>query len=211
MKTLTGLFLLIFYLLVGNIFASSICEESFKKSEYKFNDYEITQCDCQCTMENNSFVIKDIKKETTYRFNELSKLAIDKSNLNEGTHHPLISFYRSSRKRCDESLVLKKGYLYLYTLIPSGNRYCYQLSGFFDENRELQILDKYLESTIIKKVQNQKQYLHKKPNKGSKTKMYLIQDDKVEIQKEKSSWYYILYRGKRDIKAWIPKNSVDKN
>ncbi|QDF28506.1 SH3 domain-containing protein [Halarcobacter anaerophilus] len=52
-----------------------------------------------------------------------------------------------------------------------------------------------------------KQPLYKKPN--IKTKMYLIKGDKVEVLEEKDDWLYILYHGKKDIKAWIPKNSVE--
>ncbi|PLY05390.1 MAG: hypothetical protein C0625_15290 [Arcobacter sp.] len=52
-----------------------------------------------------------------------------------------------------------------------------------------------------------KQPLYKTP--PIKTKMYLIKGDKVEILEEKDDWYYILYHGKKDIKAWIPKSAVE--
>ncbi|MCP4969833.1 MAG: hypothetical protein GY932_04435 [Arcobacter sp.] len=67
----------------------------------------------------------------------------------------------------------------------------------------------YLEEVIIL-IQSKRQYLFNNPNKNSKTKMYLIKGDKVEILEEKDDWLYILYKGKKDIKAWIPKNAVQK-
>ncbi|QDF28503.1 SH3 domain-containing protein [Halarcobacter anaerophilus] len=56
-------------------------------------------------------------------------------------------------------------------------------------------------------IESQKQRLYSKPN--VKTKMYLIKGDKVEILEKKDDWYYILYHGKKDIKAWIPKSAVE--
>jgi len=52
-----------------------------------------------------------------------------------------------------------------------------------------------------------KQHLYKTP--PIKTKMYLIKGDKVEVLEEKNDWLYILYKGKKDIKDWIPKSAVE--
>ncbi|MDD2896585.1 MAG: hypothetical protein PHG81_11280 [Aliarcobacter sp.] len=41
-----------------------------------------------------------------------------------------------------------------------------------------------------------------------KIKMYLVKGNKVEIIEEKDDWLYILYKGKKDIKAWIAKSAV---
>ncbi|MGB6327805.1 MAG: hypothetical protein WBF48_02665 [Halarcobacter sp.] len=57
-------------------------------------------------------------------------------------------------------------------------------------------------------IQPKRQALYKTP--PTKTKMYLIKGDKVEILEEKDDWLYILYRGKKDIKAWIPKSAVQE-
>ena len=64
-------------------------------------------------------------------------------------------------------------------------------------------------NTISKEIQIEKQYLFDNPNKESKTKMYLLKNDEVEILEEKDDWLYILYHGKKDIKAWIPKGAVE--
>jgi len=61
--------------------------------------------------------------------------------------------------------------------------------------------------TNKKNILSEKQPLYKTP--PIKTKMYLIKGDKVEILEEKDDWYYILYHGKKDIKAWIPKSAVE--
>jgi hypothetical protein len=53
-----------------------------------------------------------------------------------------------------------------------------------------------------------KQPLYKSPS--IKTKMYLIKGDQVEVLEEKDNWLHILYHGKKDIKAWIPKSAVEE-
>jgi hypothetical protein len=68
---------------------------------------------------------------------------------------------------------------------------------------------KYIIFTLIKTKQilPSKQPLYSSPN--VKTKMYLIKGNQVEVLEEKDDWYYILYHGKKDIKAWIPKSAVE--
>ena len=58
-----------------------------------------------------------------------------------------------------------------------------------------------------KQILPDKQPLYKTP--PIKTKMYLIKGDKVEILEEKDDWLYILYKGKKEIKAWILKSAVE--
>lgn len=57
------------------------------------------------------------------------------------------------------------------------------------------------------KIQLEKQDLYNNPNENSKTKMYLVKNDLIEILDEKDEWIYIVYMGKnnKEIKAWIPK------
>lgn len=54
-----------------------------------------------------------------------------------------------------------------------------------------------------------KQPLYKSPCEASKTKMYLVKGDNVELVEEKDGWLHIIYHGKKDIDAWIPKDSVE--
>ena len=63
--------------------------------------------------------------------------------------------------------------------------------------------------TIKKNILSERQPLYKTP--PTKTKMYLIKGDKVEILEEKDDWLYILYKGKKEIKAWIPKSAVEED
>ena len=65
----------------------------------------------------------------------------------------------------------------------------------------------YISSNNNKTIQPKRQPLYKTP--PEKTKMDLIKGDKVEILEEKDDWIYILYKGKKDIKAWIPKSAVE--
>jgi len=72
------------------------------------------------------------------------------------------------------------------------NKYCKKQHNILRKSKQIQLL---------------KQPLYKTP--PEKTKMYLIKGDKVEILEEKDDWIYILYKGKKDIKAWIPKSAVE--
>ena len=73
----------------------------------------------------------------------------------------------------------------------------------------LEQIKKFKDANINSKIiQSKKQPLYKTPSE--KTKMYLIKGDKVEILEEKDDWLYILYHGKKDIKAWIPKSAIEE-
>jgi len=57
-----------------------------------------------------------------------------------------------------------------------------------------------------------KSYLHKTPNKT--TKMYLVKGDKITILDEQTDssgqkWYFINYKGKKDLNMWIKAEAVD--
>ncbi|MCF6190292.1 MAG: hypothetical protein L3J51_07430 [Cocleimonas sp.] len=57
-----------------------------------------------------------------------------------------------------------------------------------------------------------KSYLYKSPNKP--TKMYLIKGDKVTLLDEETDnsgqkWYFINYKGKKDLNMWIKAEAVD--
>ena len=109
-----------------------------------------------------------------------------------------------------------------FKLIKATKNYTIVVPDGFDlKSQEIILKDTYLSNFDIKKyikefdeiymqpkqIQPKKQPLYKTP--PEKTKMYLIKGDKVEILEEKDDWLYILYRGKKDIKAWIPKSAVE--
>ncbi len=59
-----------------------------------------------------------------------------------------------------------------------------------------------------------KSYLYENAAKKHRTKMYLIKGDKVNILDEKTDdsgqkWYYINYKGKKDLNMWIKGEAVD--
>ncbi|WP_143530878.1 hypothetical protein [Rodentibacter genomosp. 2] len=63
-------------------------------------------------------------------------------------------------------------------------------------------------------IVNNKSYLYK--HFGSLSKIYLIKGDKVSILDEKidehgEKWYFINYKGKKEINMWIKADSVDLN
>ena len=61
-----------------------------------------------------------------------------------------------------------------------------------------------------------KTYLYNNPYDRDKTKLYLIKGDLVSILDEKidehgEKWYFINYKGKKEINMWIKADSVDLN
>ena len=77
--------------------------------------------------------------------------------------------------------------------------------------------DKYLEYKLfiedLAKVKY-KSILYLSPDE--KTNMYLIKGDKVKVLKDKlddkgRKWYFINYKGKKEINMWIKADSVDLN
>ena len=117
----------------------------------------------------------------------------------KGDMYLLEVFYNNNDKFKKLNYLSKEG----FEGILDGNQ------TYFKYKNKNKILE-YISSLNTKaQIQVQKQYLFNKPNKNSKTKMYLIKGDKVEILEEKDDWLYILYRGKKDIKAWIPKSAVE--
>ncbi|TCP88147.1 hypothetical protein EDC44_1552 [Cricetibacter osteomyelitidis] len=83
----------------------------------------------------------------------------------------------------------------------------------FDTNKIYQnIYDVWQEGGIYLAVKTDKAYLYNKPNKI--TKGYLINNDKVkvlaqEIDSVGIKWYFINYKGKKDINMWIKAEDVD--
>jgi|GEM_PF-6245814 len=100
-----------------------------------------------------------------------------------------------------------------YQFIPKIN--IPTLYDFKDKNFANDYLSKhykdFIETTSLteKTILPKQQPLYSSPNINSKTKMYLIKGDTVEILEEKDDWLYILFKGKKEIKAWIPKDAIE--
>ena len=91
---------------------------------------------------------------------------------------------------------------------PNGDFFAPYEANLGIEKLEVNNFCKYNKKSTI---QTQKQALYKEANENSKTNMYLVKDDVVEILEEKDDWIYILYNSKdnKEIKAWIPKNALE--
>ena len=86
------------------------------------------------------------------------------------------------------------------------------LYDFKNENFANEYLNKNYKNFVKvdnsqKQIYPTKQPLYKTPTEI--TKMYLLKGDKIEILEEKDDWLYILFKGKKEIKAWIPKSAVE--
>ncbi|PHQ91383.1 MAG: hypothetical protein COB42_03460 [Sulfurimonas sp.] len=188
---------------------ASLCGEGFLTIKKTINNYNITECNCKCTMQDNIFYIQSKRNPSIFhQINGVSILSenVDKLNINI---NPSMNYFLSNKKPCGTNEVnqFQKVDLFIFTLIPGNSGYCYDLSGYFDKDENITSINNlvYKKIGIIKR---NKQPLFKAPNRSSKTKMYLIKGDKVEVLEEKDNWLHILYRGKKDIKAWIPKCAV---
>ena len=78
-------------------------------------------------------------------------------------------------------------------------------------------LNNYLENSISSKsgVIKHKVYLYKTPSSKDKTGLYLIKGDIISILNEKNTngeiWFFVNYKGKKEINMWIKADSVDLN
>ncbi|OCL85355.1 hypothetical protein AAX26_02027 [Aliarcobacter thereius] len=117
-----------------------------------------------------------------------------------------------------DNLVLeinKKDWHYYFQIIgvETKDNKNYLLVSFLDQALE----SSYFSTSFLvfdyqnNKIKTQKQPLYKEANENSKTNMYLVINDVVEIIEEKEDWIYILYitKDEKEIKAWIPRNSLE--
>ncbi|WP_210432910.1 hypothetical protein [Rodentibacter caecimuris] len=121
-----------------------------------------------------------------FRINELSNKLLKKDNRSK--------------------LLLKKGDLvkYKYNL---GEKSIVKKDGvFFEVNNSYLVPDFYIKS---------KSYLYSSPDEKNKTKMYLVKRDRIKIINESINndirWFFINYKGKKEINMWIKADSVDLN
>jgi hypothetical protein len=200
-------FIILVVCLINFSFAEINCEEGYKKIIHTYQNLTITECNCNCTMQNNDFFITNKNNDFIYKLTEVSKI-IDKNRTITRNINPTIDYFLKNKNFCTKNLEFKENLLYFFTLIPFDDSYCYELSAYMNLDGKISTLVDYVEITSkIKNIQSSKQPLYSEPQ--IKTKMYLLKNDKVEILEEKDDWLYILYKGKKDIKAWIPKSAVE--
>lgn len=203
-------FIVILLLVInGSVFAQNTgCKDDYFKKNYSYNQFEITECDCRCTIQENTFFIYNSESNSTIKLLGASKIMVNDSNIRDD--EPVMKYFMSTKKFCIPDVVLEKKALNFLTLVPcSDGQPCYEYSAYIDSIGNLEILEGYIVAQIIETIIPKKQFLCNGPNKCSQTKMYLIKGDKVEILKEEEDWLYVLYKGKREIMKWIPKQAVE--
>ncbi len=152
-----------------------------------------------------------------------------KINCNKIERHPLLGEF-GEFKGYDVSESQKKTYIYLDENHNIATlEYCYKnklylckKNSFIKEGAELirKYDDKgniitskvFFNNDELQPIVNTKVYLNKKPNVA--TASYLIKGDKVTILDEQTDntnqrWYFINYKGKKDINMWIKAEDVD--
>ena len=126
-------------------------------------------------------------------------------NIGEGGLFKLIS---RSNGEINNNKILFKNVLYKKNYNAFNVDYIFNL---YDGEPDLR--DNSLE--VCSRVVKDKIYLYKKPSDNEKTKMYLIKDDKIcFLDKDfinQQEWYFINYKGKKEINMWIKADSVDLN
>jgi hypothetical protein len=202
----------------------------YKTKEYAMNYISNILGDIEKNLEKNSINLYSL----TYFKSLKNWIPISKVNLIKYTN---IAYYLEKAKAYKESIYLlekilakypKRTVAYLniadaYWGDKNKNKaienYKIYVKQMKDNGKEKKIPKKVFErinakdinkKVIYKNIKIEKQYLFDNPNKDSKTKMYLLKGDKIEIIKEENNWLYILYKGKKDIKKWIPKSAIEE-
>ncbi|MDW6001372.1 SH3 domain-containing protein [Vibrio mangrovi] len=183
-------------------------EDGFIKSEYRIGDFDILEYNCDCTMQENKFFVEDLSKTyISYEIFDASKVSDKNFNKKNALLSASTEYFLKNKNLCDTQEKFKGNELYIFTLIPHNDSYCYELSGVIGSNG-VNLTSQDIVIKLSSEIKVDKQYLFKNKNEDSKTKMYLIKGDKVEVLKEDKDWLYVIYRGKKEIRAWIPLSSV---
>jgi len=178
-----------------------------KLSKYNVLQYEITEYNCNCTMQTNKFVIINKMNYVRFEIDNISEVLMRGDNATgEHRYDSSVAFFIKNRKLCDVDVNLLSGYLYLLSRVPQENSYCYSIDGYIN-NDKLHSSYSDLKYKKYKKIKVLKQFLYTTERK--KLRSYLILGDEVRILQEQSSgWVKIRYSGKTDITAWIPSSSL---
>ena len=193
----------------GSVFSQQIeCGDDYNSKKYTYKQFEITICDCRCTIQENVFFVKKSDSGLVYKVNGASRIVVNDRDLIED--EPAIRFFLSTKNKCSEDTVVKKDVISFLTLLPSENgQPCYEYSAYIDSIGNLQVLKDYISVQLFETIVPEKQFLYNENNRCTQTKMYLIKGDKVEVLKEEGEWLYILYNGTKEIRKWIPKCAVE--
>jgi len=180
------------------------CTKEYIKEQYKANNFNVIECNCDCTMQNNIFFIEEKDASITYQVSEVSSVmpSNPKKNMSMAT-----KYFVKDNIYCNTELNLKNDTLYFFTLIPFNDKYCYELSAYM-KNNKVKILKDYVQVRSYAKIEVLKSILYELPNSFSKKVGYLLKNDVIEIIKEQNNWLYIVYNEERKIYAWVRKEDI---
>lgn len=206
-------FITILIFTIGHVcgYAQDIrCEEDYVLNKYYFEKYEIIECNCMCTLQENTFYIHNKKNSSNIVVNGVSKIVFKNNETDKSIKdNPTINYFLSNKEYC-EPLNIENDYrLNFFTLLPRSDKYCYEHSGYIDKKGDVCLLKDYVSKQLTKTIKPSRQYLYDDASENYQTKMYLIKGDEVEILKEEDGWLYVLYKGSREIRKWIPKSAVE--
>ncbi|OOF56999.1 hypothetical protein BKK56_01745 [Rodentibacter genomosp. 2] len=190
------------------------CDEDYSKIEMSINNNDITWCKSRFSMQDNYFFLKT--NRLTYK--------IEHSSFVTSVDDYYSSLNNNSELFCSKKKItsLNENETLFFTLYPSGNNetpYYYSLDlRYFDgkihlvkDNSDVKV--SMLDFKSLGVINKDKQYLYSSPN--NITKMYLVKGYKVNILEERnekgSVWYFINYKGKKEINMWIKADSVVLN
>src|SRR5690554_5548004 len=124
----------------GSVFSQQIeCGDDYNNKKYTYKHFEITICDCRCTIQENVFFVKKSDSGLVYKVSGASRIVVNDRDLI--VDEPAIRFFLSTKNKCSEDTVVKKGVISFLTLLPSENRQpCYEYSAYIDSIGNLQVL-----------------------------------------------------------------------
>ncbi|MBN6067229.1 hypothetical protein HYE54_00085 [Aggregatibacter actinomycetemcomitans] len=207
-------FLFLFFA-CNNIVYAYECDEDYSKIEMNINNNDVTWCKSRFSMQDNYFFLKT--SGLTYK--------IEHSSFVTSVGDYFSNLKKNSELFCSGKKInfLNINEILFFTLYPSGNNdtpYCYSLDlRYFDEKIHLvkdnsDVKISMLDFNSLGTINKDKQYLYSFPN--SITRMYLVKGDKVRVlkgekDKKGDTWYFINYKGKKEINMWIKADSIDLN
>jgi hypothetical protein len=180
------------------------------------NEYFVKELTCfELSLNNGEEAFWSGNSILLKNFNKLSEINVTKiindfnSKLIDSVTYSLGVFDKQKQQLIFKNLNLKDDKL---NIISNNHRFKSKIEHDIPslDLFNLIVIKDIKRDTISKEIKIEKEYLYDTPNKESKTKMYLIKGDEVEILEEKDDWLYILYKGKKDIKAWIPKSAIEE-
>lgn len=138
------LFVWLFFLKALHIEAS-LCEDGYIEINKTVGENNVTECNCNCTMQDNTIYIQNLKNPSFYY--KIENVSTVSKKLNRVTIdiNGKMDYFLSNKKVCKTiKLPLEsKAELFIYTLLPdSSSRYCYELSGYINKKGKLILIDK---------------------------------------------------------------------